>query len=436
MIIDILGMWLRGLFSLAVLGLGFFCVGRWYQELPETVVVERVEVRHGEQPLRTEVIREEVPLATFGERWAAWHPGMDSHTGYGVAGVLLLLFALAGKYLATPWLWRRRQGGTRGLLPKATLAGEMLQLRRPDGTVLHVQCVGPATAPVLVLTHGWGCDSAEWYYLRHRLGDRYRLIAWDLPGLGRSTEPANRDYRLEKMASDLDAVISLAGSQPVTLIGHSIGGMIMLTYCRLFPEALGPRVSGLILTHTSYTNPLRTMQGASFYTALQKPLVEPLLHLTVVLSPLVWFMNCLSYFNGSAHRYNARESYAGTETWEQVEFASRYYLYNSPAVIARGVLGMLRYDATNTLSLIPIPALAIAGKEDRTTLPEASRHISSSIPRGDLAILTPARHMGLIERHEEYGELVERFCAAYAGQGVQFATPQVPAPPMAGLPTG
>jgi hypothetical protein len=36
--------------------------------------------------------------------------------------------------------------------------------------------------------------------------------------------------------------------------------------------------------------------------------------------------------------------FAGTETWQQVDFASRYGLYLSPAVLARGMLGMLRYD--------------------------------------------------------------------------------------------
>ncbi|MBA3575779.1 MAG: cobyrinate a,c-diamide synthase, partial [Pseudonocardiales bacterium] len=72
---------------------------------------------------------------------------------------------------------------------------------------------------------------------------------------------------------DLDAVVALAGNAPVVLLGHSIGGMISLTYCKLFPESVGPRVSGLVLVHTTPTNPVRTTKNAGLYTALQKPVI-------------------------------------------------------------------------------------------------------------------------------------------------------------------
>ena len=119
----------------------------------------------------------------------------------------------------------------------------------------------------------------------------YRLIVWDLPGLGLSKQPDNHDYSLENLARDLDAVIALAGGRPVVLVGHSIGGMISLTHCKLFPQAMGTRVCGLVLVNTTYTNPVRTTSMAGLKTALQKPLFEPLLHLTIGLSPLVRVMN-------------------------------------------------------------------------------------------------------------------------------------------------
>jgi pimeloyl-ACP methyl ester carboxylesterase len=121
-----------------------------------------------------------------------------------------------------------------------------------------VEVSGPEGAPTLVLTHGWGNDRSEWDDLKRALGGRFRLIAWDLPGLGRSSQPANRDYGLEKLAGDLQAVLGLAGERPAVLLGHSIGGMITLTFCRLFPEALGSRVRGLALVQTTYTKPVRT----------------------------------------------------------------------------------------------------------------------------------------------------------------------------------
>jgi hypothetical protein len=57
--------------------------------------------------------------------------------------------------------------------------------------------------------------------------------------------------------------------------------MIILTYCKLFPAALGTRVRALVLAHGTYTNPVRTTSMAGLYTALQKPILEPLCALVV-----------------------------------------------------------------------------------------------------------------------------------------------------------
>jgi hypothetical protein len=100
--------------------------------------------------------------------------------------------------------------------------------------------------------------------------------------------------------------------------------MITLTLCGLLPALLGGRVIGLVLTHTTPTNPVRTTSGAAFYTAIEKPVLMPLMYLTIALSPLVWLMNWLSYLNGSAHLMNKLSSFGGTENWEQIDFATNF----------------------------------------------------------------------------------------------------------------
>jgi hypothetical protein len=64
--------------------------------------------------------------------------------------------------------------------------------------------------------------------------------------------------------------------------------MITLTFCRLFPQALGNRVKGIALVQTTYTNPVRTTNMAALLGALERPVIVPLLHLTIWLSPLLW----------------------------------------------------------------------------------------------------------------------------------------------------
>ena len=281
---------------------------------------------------------------------------------------------------------------------------------------------GPSDAPPIVLTHGWGADSTEWYYAKKALSRRFRLIAWDLPGLGRSTRPTNNDYSLENMADDLDAVASLAGGRPVVLMGHSIGGMITLTYCRTHAEALGSKVSGLVLVHTTPTNPVRTTKGAAFYSAIQKPVLEPLCHLMIWTAPLVWLMNTLGYLNGSQHRSTEKDCFSGGETRGQLEFTTRFVPKAWPGVIARGMLAMFRYDALGTLPTISVPALVVAGDEDPTTKPEASLMMAEGIPDSTLVTLTPGKHMGHMERHPEFTEAVAGFVASCAGRTAAVST--------------
>ena len=132
-----------------------------------------------------------------------------------------------------------------------------------------MECYGREDAPPIILTHGWGANSTEWDYLKKELSEEFRLIVWDLPGLGRSTRPTNRDYSMENLSRHLDAVLALAGDQPAILLGHSIGGMITLTFCRLFLKAMGDRVRAIALVQTTHTNPVRTTNMAGLLTALE-----------------------------------------------------------------------------------------------------------------------------------------------------------------------
>ena len=273
-------------------------------------------------------------------------------------------------------MWRAHKTGDCPVKPVVKIQG----VRGASGADLHVEISGPIDGPPVVLTHGWGLDAGEWCYAREHLARRHRVIVWDLPGLGKSGRPANADWSLENLAGDLDAILALAGDRPAVLVGHSIGGMITLTYCKLFPESLGRRVSGLVLAQTSYTNPVRTAGQAWLYTPLQKPVLEPLCHLMVWLAPLVWVLNWLSYLNGSAHRSTERDSFSGHENRFQLESLTRRFVRAWPGVIGRGMLAMFRYDATATLAGISVPTLVVVGERDESCTPEAGEFIARAVP--------------------------------------------------------
>ena len=226
-----------------------------------------------------------------------------------------------------------------------------------DGAELHVEEYGSdPEGPLLLMTHGWDLDAMAWYYEKKSLTERFRLVMWDLPGLGLSKQPSDGQYSLERMAGDLRAVPdATAKGRPVILLGHSIGGMTILTFCRLFPELLGREVAGIVLVNTTYTMPLNTVVAAGLLKALRWPVLVPLLYLTIWLWPLVWAMNWKSYIDGSAHKSTGWISFSGRETRGQLDFAAFFTAKQHPGVIAKGILAMLQWDETATLPRISVP---------------------------------------------------------------------------------
>jgi len=341
-----------------------------------------------------------------------WYEGDLISDAWLIAGSAITLWSFVG---FLPLLLFRRPGKDE---PKRIRSGAVRKIPRPDGSEIHVEFYGPADAQPIILTHGWGPNSTVWYYAKRQLGDRFRLIVWDLPGLGKSPKPQNKDYSIEKYARDLEAVLALAGDQPAILLGHSMGGMVILTFCRLFPQHLRRRVAGVILVDTTYTNPLKTAVLSSLLQALQKPLIEPLLHLTIWLSPLFWLISGLSYLNGSMLLTTELSGFTGRETRGQLNFATILGLMGSPGVLARGVLAMLRFDEKATLPSINIPALVVVGHTDIATVPSASQYMSNHLPYAELQFLKPAGHMGLMERNEQFSEAVTSFtnaCTLFTG---------------------
>ncbi|MBE9206450.1 alpha/beta hydrolase [Nostoc sp. LEGE 06077] len=335
-----------------------------------------------------------------------WYEGELVGTPYLVSGLVIVLWSFAGRFISLPLL--RRSGVDE---PKFMRSKTVKRLSQPDGSVLQVEFFGPEDGQPIIMSHGWGPNSTVWYYAKRQLSDRFRVIVWDLPGLGKSSGPKNNDYSLEKYARDLETVISIAGDKPVILLGHSMGGMINLTLCRLFPHLLGRRVASLILVDTTYTNPIKTCIFSNVLRKLQKPLLEPLLYLTILLSPIFWLMTWLSYLNGLLYISVELSGFTGTETRGQLNFAAFLSALGSPGVLARGTLAMFKFDETQTLANINIPVLVVCGAADIATKPIASDRMVAELPDAQKITLQPGGHMALMEQNRQFSQAVEAFWA-------------------------
>jgi pimeloyl-ACP methyl ester carboxylesterase len=385
----VIAMWFRGLIGVAVIFGAVTLVACWYRELPRTVV----EVR----PLTAQQVIESDPprILSARERITNWRPGLDQPTALLAAGLALTALALGAGRLFYPLM--RRAGEDE---PSSSRSERRTRLRRPDGTELNIEEFGKTDGSTVIFTHGWGMDSTEWYYAKKELAKEHRVVVWDLPGVGLSTKALNNDYSIERFATDLHAVLQWSGAPSIVMVGHSIGGMILQTYVRLFPNE--PTLAGLALVHTTYTNPIRTTKNGTFYTAIEKPVIVPLLHLTVVLSPVVWLMNVLSYLNGSTHRSTDKQSFSGDESRGLLNFTARFALVQSPAVLAKGMLGMIRFDESTNVKNIALPTVVVAAENDPVTLPSASQFLTDSIPEAYCVKIPMGKHQAQMEMNESF----------------------------------
>jgi pimeloyl-ACP methyl ester carboxylesterase len=279
----------------------------------------------------------------------------------------------------------------------------------PDGSVLHVETLGKADGPTIVLTHGWGLNSTAWWYAKHALAARYRLVVWDLPGLGRSKPPKDGKYTIDRFAEALGAVVRASGPGPVLLVGHSIGGMTTQTFFRACPEDLRRQVAGVVLVDTSHEDPLQTMWLSPLWRALRWPVIEPMMWLTILLAPLAWLSSWQGYLSGSNQVVMRLTGFGRFATRGQVDFTARLACKGSPGIQAKGNLAMFRWHATDVLPTIFPPLLVLAGTKDIVTLPRASRLIAERAPRARLIEVEGCGHMGFMERADAYNDAIAAF---------------------------
>jgi pimeloyl-ACP methyl ester carboxylesterase len=107
---------------------------------------------------------------------------------------------------------------------------------------------GPAGTPTLVLVHGYTGSSHDFALQVDALAADRRVVTLDHRGHGHSTKTGHLEgYTIEQLAADLTALLEAVGGGPVDLLGHSMGGRVVMTLVLARPDL----VCSLILMDTS-----------------------------------------------------------------------------------------------------------------------------------------------------------------------------------------
>ena len=125
-------------------------------------------------------------------------------------------------------------------VPTAAEPEKRLRTASFDGVEVRYLDEGARDALPVVFIHGWACTGDFWRFQTSVLRDRYRVIALDLPGFGKSGKPHDRAYTLRFFARAVKAVIDHSGVKRPVLAGHSMGYGVAVQFLADYPgEARG-----------------------------------------------------------------------------------------------------------------------------------------------------------------------------------------------------
>lgn len=260
-----------------------------------------------------------------------------------------------------------------------------------DGTRIDVEADGPAEAGVsVVFVHGFTLNMTSFRNQRVALaaaGD-VRRVFYDQRGFGTSERGPRSKVTLTRLADDLAELVEAAPGR-VVLVGHSMGGMVIMELARVRPDLFGGKVRGNVLIATTSSGaeidlhglePIVKLVGARLLRGLHR--ARPVMRLAgrTPFDLAAWL------FHDPRAARSDRRAFA-----EMVK-------PNRLDVLADYLTAMLTYDARDSLAELGRTAtVVIAPKSDLVTPVAAGRRLVAAIPGSQLVIVPRAGHMVTFE---------------------------------------
>lgn len=116
-----------------------------------------------------------------------------------------------------------------------------------QGARVFYREAGPRDAPTLLLLHGFPSASHQYRRLIDVLGDRFHLVAPDLPGFGHTEVPDNFEYRFDTLADVTERFVEAIGLRRFALFTFDFGGPVGFRLATRHPEW----ISGLVVQNSN-----------------------------------------------------------------------------------------------------------------------------------------------------------------------------------------
>jgi 3-oxoadipate enol-lactonase len=278
----------------------------------------------------------------------------------------------------------------------------MPYVRSTDGCRIHYEVTGRKSAPPILMIQGLGMDKHGWIMQRLAFSWKYRVIAFDNRGAGRSDKPLG-DYDLFQMAHDAVAVLDDLGIERAHVVGASMGGAIAQVLAVMFPD----RVRSLTLACTACRNSQWRRDLLAGWA--DRALAEG-----------------VGAMAGSAARW-----VIGPRSFRRfvpvLGWLGPLGFGRSGEAFASQVAGILAADdsLSDQLGEITVPTLVIVGNQDILTPRGESEELADRIPTAELVVISGAAHGLMIEHATTFnrilGDFLHRAEKAYQADPAAFA---------------
>jgi len=261
----------------------------------------------------------------------------------------------------------------------------MGQFIQAEGTKLWVECRGQG--PDVLLLHGLGDSVEAWQSQLDGLADRYRLVAVDNRGAGRSPLP-EEPLSVDRMADDAAAVLRALDIPAAHVAGYSGGSLIAQELAIRHPDL----VRSLVLVSTWARLDSYARSWLDFLRWL--PDVAPS-ERAFLEAFFLWFYTPRAYANGMI---------------EQLVEAALAFPYKPSAESLRQAIDAYgSHETIDHLPLITAPTLVMSGGIDLTTGPRFGRVVADAIPGAQFEILPTEAHQPFQEIPRDWNARVDAF---------------------------
>ena len=262
-----------------------------------------------------------------------------------------------------------------------------VSLQTSDGRFGYEAAGDPEQTP-LVFLHGIGGAARAWRGQLEVFGDRYRALAWDMPGYGGSTPLIT--VSIATLADALQEFLVEVGATRPVLIGHSIGGMIVQQWLVKHPRA----ATAVVLAQTSPA--FGKADGdwqKSFIEARLGPLDRG--ETMATLAPVL-----VSELAGD-------DPDAGG-----MQVARDCMASVSEKSYRASMLALLGFDLRKALGDIKVPTLVLSGSKDKNAPAPMMAKMATYIPSATYVELEGAGHLVNLERPGAFNGALDRFLGA------------------------